>query len=68
MTEKVGFLLGEKVGDVLKVDVDEGKLIGGKWLCVRILVDVSKPLKTRMLAQSCDWGSLMGYLQVGKGP
>lgn len=46
MTKKVGMLLGGKAGKVLKVNVDEGRLTGGKWLCVRVVVvvDVTKSL------------------------
>lgn len=48
MTEKVGELFGCKAGKVIKVDANDGKLICVKWLSVRVLIDVTKPLK-----QSC---------------
>lgn len=48
MIEKVGMLLEGKASKVLAVDDDRGKLVGGKWLCVQVLVDITKLLK-----QSC---------------
>lgn len=44
MTEKAGLLLEGKVGKVLKVDIEKGKLTCGKWLRFRMLVDVTKDL------------------------
>lgn len=45
MIEKVGLLLGGKTGKVLVVEGDGEKIVGGKWLRVRVLVDVTKLLK-----------------------
>lgn len=45
MTENVGRLLGGKAGKVIAIESDEGKITGGKWLRVRVLTDVTKPLQ-----------------------
>lgn len=45
MTEKIGNLLGGKIGRILEVEADKGKLACGKWLRVRVLVKVTRHLK-----------------------
>ena len=46
MTAKIGTVLGESIGDVEEVDVDEEQMAWGCYLCVRVAINISKPLKT----------------------
>ena len=45
MTKKIGTILGEAIGDVEEVDSDESQMAWGRWLKVRVAINVSKPLK-----------------------
>lgn len=61
MTDKVGMLLVGKAGKVLAVEGDGGKLVGGKWLHARILVDITKPLKQGYWLTFATGDRRMGY-------
>lgn len=56
--EKVGYVIGGKVGMFLKVDTDQRKIIIGKWLRVQIEVEISKQLTYGM------WLSLAGGRRI----
>ncbi|XVF88864.1 hypothetical protein PTKIN_Ptkin19aG0084800 [Pterospermum kingtungense] len=43
--KKVGWLLGNQLGDVIEVDSKGNNSVWGKWLKVQVLVHVFKPLK-----------------------
>ena len=45
MTEKIGTILGETIGDVEEIDVEGGQMAFGRYLRVRVLINISKPLK-----------------------
>ena len=45
MNEKIGIMLGEFAREVLEVDTSEDQLAWGKWLRVRVNINVHKPLK-----------------------
>ena len=45
MIEKIGLILGESIGDVEELDVDNDKLVWGKYLRVRVLLNITHPLK-----------------------
>ena len=45
MTAKIGAVLGESIGDVEEVDADEEQMAWGKYLRVRVAVNISRPLK-----------------------
>lgn len=37
-------LIGEKIGEVVKVDIEENELAWGEFMHVRVNIDVSRPL------------------------
>ena len=45
MNEKIGVVLGEGIGDVEEVITDEGRLAWGKYLTVKVSINISHPLK-----------------------
>ena len=45
MTEKIGIILGETIGEVEEVDVEEGQMVWGRYLRVRVVINIKKPLK-----------------------
>ncbi|XVF50675.1 hypothetical protein PTKIN_Ptkin04bG0121000 [Pterospermum kingtungense] len=45
ISEKIGVVVGEKIGEVLAVDTDDQKRAWGKWMKVRINVHVYTPLE-----------------------
>ncbi|XVF40295.1 hypothetical protein PTKIN_Ptkin01aG0102000 [Pterospermum kingtungense] len=47
MKKKVGIILGESIGEVEKVDNSNGHMAWGKFLRVRVLLNVTKPFAHR---------------------
>ena len=45
MTKKIGTVLGASIGDVEEVDVEGGQIAWGRYLRVRVMIDIRKPLK-----------------------
>ena len=45
MTEKIGAVLGETIGDVEEIDTDGGQMAFGRYLRVRVSININKPLK-----------------------
>ena len=45
MNEKIGVVLGEVIGDVEEIVTDDGKLAWGKYLTIKVSINVSNPLK-----------------------
>ena len=45
MNEKIGTVLGDAIGDLEEVEVDDGQFAWGKYLKVRVSIKVMKPLK-----------------------
>ena len=45
MIEKIGTVLGELIGDVEEIDAKSGQMAWGRYLRVRISINISKPLK-----------------------
>ena len=45
MTKKIGVVLGETIGDVEEIDAERGQMALGRYLRVRVSINISKPLK-----------------------
>ena len=45
MTEKIGVILGESIGDIEEVDVEGDQMTWGSYLRVRVSINTCKPLK-----------------------
>ena len=45
MTEKIGIVHGESIGEIEEIDVEGGQIAWGRYLRVRVIIDISKPLK-----------------------
>ncbi|XVF36329.1 hypothetical protein REPUB_Repub19eG0048900 [Reevesia pubescens] len=58
-TEKIGIVLGKTVGDVLELDMRENRVAWGKFLRVRVLLNVTKPLKRCCKLSKPNGGTLL---------
>ncbi|XWS39417.1 hypothetical protein CRYUN_Cryun18bG0052800 [Craigia yunnanensis] len=45
MSGKIGTILGESIGDVEEINADEEQMAWGRYLRVRVAINISKPLK-----------------------
>ncbi|KAK6158731.1 hypothetical protein DH2020_006045 [Rehmannia glutinosa] len=45
MTDKIGHIIGDELGIAMEVDTDADGRCLGSFLCVRVLIDVTKPLR-----------------------
>ena len=45
MTEKIGIVIGESIGEVLKVDFMNDQLAWGKWMRVRVNMNITLSIK-----------------------
>ena len=45
MIEKIGAVLGESIGDMEEIDAEGRQMAFGRYLRVRVVVNISKPLK-----------------------
>ncbi|XVF71961.1 hypothetical protein PTKIN_Ptkin12aG0082300 [Pterospermum kingtungense] len=45
MNEKIGIVIGETIGEIMEVETDWEQQAWGRWLRIRVNIDVSKPLK-----------------------
>ncbi|XVF84584.1 hypothetical protein PTKIN_Ptkin17bG0048800 [Pterospermum kingtungense] len=45
MNEKFGIVIGETIGEIMEVETDGKQQVWGRWLRIRVNIDVSKPLK-----------------------
>ena len=45
MTKNIGIILGETIGEVEEVDTDGGQMAWGRYLRVRVIINIKKPLK-----------------------
>ena len=53
MTKRIGVILGEVLGDVLEVETDDDVSAWGKFLKIRVALNITKPLKRgKMLSLS----------------
>jgi hypothetical protein len=44
MNVDIGEMIGEKVGDVLEIEADDDGMVVGRYLRVKVLLDIRKPL------------------------
>ena len=45
MIERIGIVLGKSIDEVEEVDVEEGQIVWGCYLRVRVVINISKPSK-----------------------
>ena len=55
MNEKIGTILGDAIVDLEEVELDDGWFAWGKYLKVRVSINVMKLLK-RGQSNFCCWG------------
>ncbi|KAK2652171.1 hypothetical protein Ddye_012027 [Dipteronia dyeriana] len=58
LSGEVGAFLGKMVGEVREVDVEIGKGDSDCFLCVRVGIDVFKPLKRRLKVDILSFGTI----------
>lgn len=51
MTEAIGRRLGASIGDVEDIDMPDGRVLGGKFLRVKVRLDLSRPLQPHVYLQ-----------------
>ncbi|KAK2634301.1 hypothetical protein Ddye_029093 [Dipteronia dyeriana] len=44
MTEEIGIFLGKMIGEVKGIDLEAAKEVGGRFIRVRVIIDVNEPL------------------------
>ena len=45
MNEKIGIVVGESMGEVLEVDTTDDQLAWGRWMRIRVNINVNRPIK-----------------------
>ena len=68
MTTKIATVLGESIGDVEEVDADGEKMAWGKFLRVRVAINISKPLKRGTRITIEGKGSMLVVFKYEKLP
>ncbi|XVF17061.1 hypothetical protein REPUB_Repub10bG0084700 [Reevesia pubescens] len=43
-SEKIDIVLGESIGEVLKVNMDDTRVVWGRYVRIRVILDVTMPL------------------------
>ena len=68
MTEKIGIILGETIGEVEKMDAGGGQMAWGRYLRVRIIINFKKPLKRGSRITISRSGSVIVVFKYEKLP
>ena len=68
MMEKIGIVLGEVMGDIVEVETSDDKLAWGKWMRVRVIIDIKKPIKRGKIIIGADGKKFLALFKYERLP
>ena len=68
MTRKIGIVLGESIGDVKEIDIEGEQMAWGRYLRVRVVKDITKPLKRGSKLAVVGQGSVIAVFKYERLP